>query len=222
MGRCGCTGLTRRSSRGRADVDVDAAGVTDLGTEEVGDRRADGAPGQLVHQRADGQRVVAVRLARPPGRHRDRQPGGDGRVVEHLIDGQLRFHAHQAGLMGQRDADRHVFLAARGELGPVPGDRRVQAEHAALYQQRDADGRRAFGAREDALQVVGRHIAAAPQVSHLASRVVGAELPAGVVLGGQQPFEFRGTGSNPGAVVPCTVVALSWSVIGCSSSRDGD
>jgi hypothetical protein len=72
--------------RGRADVEVDAARVADLLPEELRDGHAGDAPDELVHDRADRQPVIPVRLARPPVRNLRREPGRHPVVIHDLFE----------------------------------------------------------------------------------------------------------------------------------------
>jgi LacI family transcriptional regulator len=110
---------------GSADVEVDAARIADLLAEELGDGDFRDAPDQLVHDGADRQPVIPVRLAGPPVRDLRGEPGRHRVVVEELLLRELRLDAGQARLVRQRHADRDLALAAGGELGPVTADRGV-------------------------------------------------------------------------------------------------
>ena len=131
---------------GGADVEVDSARVAHLLTEELGDRDADDAPDELVHDGADRQPVIPVGLARPPVRDLRREPRRHHVMVDDLFQRELRLHPGDARLVRQRDADRDVALAAAGELGPVTADRGVQVKRAPLDKQRDADAGDSLGA----------------------------------------------------------------------------
>ena len=131
---------------GGAEIEVDAARVADLLPEELSDGDPRDAPDEFVHDGADRQPVISVRLARPPVRDLRREPGRHRIVVDDLLERELRLHPGNARLVRQRDADGDIPLAAAGELGPVTADRGVQVERALLDKQRDADRGDSLGA----------------------------------------------------------------------------
>ena len=131
---------------GCAQIEVDAARIADLLPEELSDGDPRDAPDEFVHDGADRQPVISVRLARPPVRDLRCEPGRHRIVVDDLLERELRLHPGNARLVRQRDADGDIPLAAAGELGPVTADRRVQVERAPLDKQRDADRGDSLGA----------------------------------------------------------------------------
>jgi LacI family transcriptional regulator len=84
---------------GRAEVEVDAARVADLLPEELRDGDPRDAPDEFVHDRADRQPVISVRLARPPVRYLRREPGRHRVVVDDLLERELRLHPGDARLV---------------------------------------------------------------------------------------------------------------------------
>src|SRR5205809_674244 len=85
-------------------------------------------PRPLTDQVPVVQRVVTRRGARLPPRSLGRHPRRRRRpVVEILHDGRLLEPGDPGGMRHQM-ADQDAFLAARGELRPVPGDRGVYVQ----------------------------------------------------------------------------------------------
>ncbi len=121
--RFGCACLEVRSQR-----------ASDL----LGDELPQGPAGDPVHEFPDEvpvvHHVVAGGRARLPPRCLRGHPGRRaGRVVQ-VLHGRRLLKPGDAGGVGEQMADFDVPLAARGELGPVPGHRRVHVEFAPVHQ----------------------------------------------------------------------------------------
>ena len=150
--------------------------------EEGAERAAADPAHDLADQVAVGDGVVAVGgSGLPEGllggeRFGHRVPG------PHLFPGQRGVQRRQAGLVGEQEANRQLFLPRLRELGPVGRHGRVEVEAALLGQEVGADRGGALGGREDELErlVVVRPVpltveGAAAEVDDLAAAQVHAE-----------------------------------------------